>query len=289
MADSIDILTLDHSHYPVLLKQIAHPPRQLYVRGNPSVLTHPYLLAVVGSRKATYYGKQVADKLLPPLIQAGLVLVSGLAHGIDGLAHRACVERKAPTIAVLGCGVDDESLYPKSHQKLVKTILETGGVLISEYPPGTKALLHHFPARNRLIAGLCQATLIIQAAQKSGSLITARFALESNREVCAIPGQIFDPLSAGTNDLIRQGALLVSQPEEILELYHLAPAPETISSLELTSVQQQVFTTLSSQPQPFEQLLTLSSLPIETLSSVLTELELLGVVEHIGGLKYVKK
>ena len=217
----IKTLTVTDTIYPPLLRQIAAPPKQLYYRGNKDLLSHPSLLAVVGSREPSDYGKGAAQSLLPTLVQAGIVIVSGLAYGIDSLAHTIAVAASKPTIAVLGCGLDQSVLYPRENIDLANAIVASGGLLLSEYAPTTTVQRYHFPARNRIIAGLCKVTLVLQAARKSGSLITARLAAESNREVAVIPGRINDPLSAGTNELLRDGAHCILEPADILDLYGL--------------------------------------------------------------------
>ncbi|MEX1997267.1 MAG: DNA-processing protein DprA [Candidatus Andersenbacteria bacterium] len=281
----------DSNLYPPLLREIAQPPHQLYVRGSLETLQERYLLAVVGSRKSTHYGKQCLTHLLPPVIRAGLVIVSGMAYGIDALAHRACVQAQRPTIAVLGSGIDDYSIYPRTHITLAKQILKVGGTLVSEYPPGTPGFKQHFPARNRIISGLCQTTMIVQAAQRSGSLITARLALEANRNVCAVPGSIMDPLAAGTNHLIQEGATPIVSGTDILELYGLSPVLDQAVANQaiLTPEQTTLLSYLSHVPLHIDDITTQSSLDGATIAALLTELELQDHIQHVGGMKYVKK
>jgi DNA processing protein len=237
LEDDIKIISEDSEYYPPLLREIHQPPKQLYVRGNLEVLQHPQLLAVVGSRHANYYGKQCIEKLLPPVIEAGVVIVSGLALGIDALSHQACVAAGKPTIAVLGSGIDDPSVYPKSHISLAHQIIDHGGAVISEYGPGTPSFRNHFPARNRIIAGLAHATLVVQAADRSGSLITARLTLEANRELVAVPGGITDPLAVGTNRLIHAGATPILQPQHLLDLFNIRREPKIPVLEQPTTVQ----------------------------------------------------
>jgi DNA processing protein len=223
MSSDIGVIPQADSTYPRLLQHIHNPPSQLYYRGNISLLNNPRLLAVIGSRKGTSYGREVIQKLLPSCIESGIVIVSGLAYGIDTLAHRACVELKASTIAVLGTGVDDSSIYPRENLQLAHEILQYGGLIISEYKPGTPPHPSHFPARNRIIAGITSATLVIQAALRSGSLITARLAMESNQEVLAVPGPITDSTSEGANMLIRDGATPIVSAADILSIFEGIP------------------------------------------------------------------
>lgn len=219
MSDEIKALSLDDTSYPLLLTEISKPPTTLYYRGNIDLLTHPNLLAVVGSRKTSSSGIEACNALLPPLVEQGVILVSGLAYGIDSLAHHISVKAKQPTVAVLGSGVDDSSIYPKENIGLAHEILKYGGLVISEYPPGTSPSAKQFPARNRIIAGICKATLVIQAAKRSGSLITARLALEGGREVFAVPGPITDVACEGTNMLIRDGAIPALSSTDILSFF----------------------------------------------------------------------
>src|SRR5688500_1960326 len=177
------MITRQDACYRQALQHVHQPPAELYVQGNAELLSAGNLLAVVGSRKATAYGAAAVKKLLTPVVQAGIPLVSGLAFGIDSMAHMLCVENDVPTIAVLGSGLDDASLYPQRHLKLAKQITAQGGAVITQYAPGTPPHLGHFPARNRIIAGLARATLVVQAADRSGSLITARLALEGGKDV----------------------------------------------------------------------------------------------------------
>lgn len=287
--DTIHLITYDSEQYPPLLREIAEPPSQLYVRGEPAILHHIPILAVVGSRKASAYGHRSAEKLLPPLFPDA-ILVSGLAFGIDARVARVSVAAAHPTIAVLGSGIDDASIYPRSHMSLAHHVLHHGGVLISEYPPGTPGYQSHFPARNRIIAGLASATLIVQAAARSGSLITARLALESNRDVCAVPGNITDPLAAGTNSLIRQGATPILKSDDLRELLHLPlSAAAMAAAVTLTPVQHTIVQLLSDTPLHIDELSTRGQLTSADAAAQLSELELQGLVRHVGSMKYVRE
>lgn len=205
---------IEEKTYPLLLKKIKNPPNILYVLGN--LIENEKCVAIVGTRKCTDYGKEVALEIGGNLAEAGLTIVSGFAPGIDTFAHLAAIERKKRTIAVLGTGLDKKSLYPKSNLKLVEKILENGGCLISEYPPGTKGTKFTFPQRNRIIAGLSLGVIVIEAKLKSGALITAEFAKKEGRKIFAIPGSIYSPTSKGCHLLIKQGAKLIETPEEVL-------------------------------------------------------------------------
>ena len=288
---TIIAIALNDPLYPALLKEIFDPPDPLYVSGNANLLNFSPLLAVVGSRKSSAYGKQAIDRLLTPLVKNGVPLVSGLAYGVDSIAHNLCLSYHTPTIAVLGSGLDDASIYPRLHIKLANAIIKDGGVIISEYPNGTAPLQFHFPARNRIIAGLTMATLVVQAAARSGSIITARLALEYGRDVAAVPGAITDTLSAGTNQLIQQGATPLLTPEDAFALLNIDPivTASNHNTAVLTDLQKIVLGAMSSTPLHVDQLVSITSLPSPILSVTLTELELLDVIEHLGGMRYTRK
>lgn len=208
------LIAYDDSRYPEKLKNIANPPAVLFVKGNVECLSQAQI-AVVGSRRYSDYGETCATYFAGELAASGLVITSGLALGIDGIAHRACLESLGTTIAVLGCGI--AQLYPTCHEHLAARIVENDGAIISEFPPSTRARSEYFPRRNRIISGLSDGVLIIEAAEKSGSLITARCAIEQGKDVFAIPGSIDSLQSAGANWLIQQGAYLVAHPNDIIE------------------------------------------------------------------------
>lgn len=288
--DKIHHITEESELYPSLLREIHEPPADLYIRGNIEVLQYPQLLAVVGSRKASVYGKQCVSQLLPPVIKAGIGIVSGLAYGIDSLAHRTTLENKGLTIAVLGSGIDNATIYPRSHISLAKSIIEAGGAIVSEYAPGTPASQFHFPARNRIIAGLCQATLIIQAAERSGSLITGRLALESNRDVCAVPGAITDPLAAGTNQLIRQGAAPIVAANDLLDLYGISThSNANTEPSSLSESEQLIYSVLTSDGVSLDQIIEQSKMPSAQVLTLITQLELSDLIQHAGTLYYRKE
>ena len=288
MSTDMVVIPKDDARYPAALRHIYSPPLQLYVRGNVELLKTKHMLAVVGSRRASAYGQSAIKKLLTPAVRAGLPLVSGLAYGIDSMAHRLCLELNTPTIAILGSGLDEASLYPSAHRQLAKRIVEQGGAVITEYPAGTKAQMYYFPARNRIVSGLTAATLVVQAAERSGSLITARLALEQGKDVFAVPGPITDPLSAGTNQLIQQGAAPAIAPEDILEYFHLTTTPAAPREYQLTGTQQRLLQMLTAQPQHIDAIVQQTNLPAPTVSAALIELEMLDIAQNLGGMKYVK-
>ena len=208
------------AEYPPLLAELHDPPTRLYLRGGPvEILSRP-AVAVVGARTCSAYGAQVARDLARALAAAGAVVVSGMARGIDGEAHRGALAAGGPTVAVLGCGIDRD--YPSAHAVLASRIAE-GGAVVSEYPPGVEPAPWRFPARNRIVAGLAAATVVVEARERSGALITADFALEDGREVLAVPGEITSALSRGTNGLLRQGATPATGVADVLEAVGLEP------------------------------------------------------------------
>jgi len=219
---SIQILTIKDKNYPELLKKIYDPPSKLYVSGELKK-EEKYPLAIVGTRRISNYGQQTTRLFAEALAEAGITIISGLALGVDGLAHRIALEKKARTIAVLGSGLN--IIYPSAHQKLAQEILVSGGAVISEYSPNTSPTKKTFPARNRIVSGLSLGVLVIEAPRKSGALITARTAIEQGREVFVVPGRINDLNSEGCNYLIKMGAHLVTSPEEIIEVITELPKP----------------------------------------------------------------
>lgn len=291
----IEMVTPAHAHYPALLCEIDSPPPVLYLRGSLACLQGRPAVAVVGSRRATAYGREVAQRLSSELAAGGAVVVSGLAMGVDGCAHRGALEADGYTIGVLGCGVDIP--YPRENAGL-KELLAHNGAVLSEYPPGTPPLRHHFPMRNRLISGISHGVLVVEASRRSGSLITVGHALTQNRDVFAVPGNIYAGESQGCLQLLRQGAKLAACAEDILEEYRLlfpglaappasAPAPgqrERPQPPALLNEQQlAVWEALSFEPIGVDALLLQTGLPMPALLSTLTQLELFGVVKVYPG------
>lgn len=220
--ESINFISLIDKEYPLLLKEISSPPLTLFYSGNVSLLndTKNRRLAIVGARKSNEYASQVLGSIIPSLTKNNITIVSGLAIGVDAEAHQEAIRNNGKTIAVLGTGIDRTSFYPRVNLELANNIIKNFGLIISEFSPGTKAKPINFPRRNRIISGLCQATLVVQAEKKSGSLITADYALEQNREVLSVPGSILCQLSQGTNELIKEGAKVVTGANDILEIYN---------------------------------------------------------------------
>ncbi|MEK9180933.1 MAG: DNA-processing protein DprA, partial [Patescibacteria group bacterium] len=229
----VRLITRDSENYPRLLKEIYNPPAALYVRGKLLANLDEYAIAVVGTRKISNYGRQVTPLIVADLAKAGITIVSGLAYGVDELAHRTTLTARGRTIAVLGSGIDDASIYPASNRALALQIIESGGAVISELPLGSLPLKMHFPFRNRIIAGSTLGTLVVEADLESGSLITARLALEQNRQVFAVPGSIFNHVAAGPNNLIKIGAKAITCAADILDELNLKTA---VSELEARAV-----------------------------------------------------
>ena len=264
--------------YPRLLTELHDPPAQLHLRGDVEALSRP-AVAIVGARSCSAYGAQVARSLAGELAAAGLVVVSGLARGIDAEAHRGTLAAGGRTIAVLGCGIDRD--YPRSHAELARRIRATGAV-VSEYPPGVEPAPWRFPARNRVIAGLCAATVVVEARERSGALITADFALDLGRDVFAVPGEITSALSGGTNDLLRQGAAPLLAAADVLAALgfesDVPPLPP------LSSAGAQVLRLLADGPRDADAVSRSSGRSSAEVAAVLVELELAGVVREAQGL-----
>ncbi len=284
----IKTLSWEEKDYPALLKEISNPPALLYYKGNFQFNSAP-ALAIVGSRKFTSYGKQVAYSLARDLAQAGIIIVSGMALGIDSIAHQSALENNGTTLAVLGNSLEDHHIHPRSNFQLSQQIQQKG-LLISDYPLGTPANSYTFPARNRLMAGLTLGTLVIEATPQSGTLITARLALEFNREVFAVPGSILSPSSQGSHQLIQQGAKLITNAQDILNELNLAQEQikeKTRQDFPLSNTEKQILKHISSEPIHINQLIKLSRLNTADLISNLTLLEMKGFTKDIGGQNYI--
>lgn len=283
------VISIDESTYPSLLRAISDPPKKLYTIGTLQPESS-LPIAIVGSRDITHYGGQIINRLVPSLSRAGCAIISGLAIGCDAKAHEVALEAHGYTIAVLGSGIDTASLYPSHNLALAQKIVQSGGAIISEYPPGTPPLRHHFIARNRIIAGLSKGVLVIEAAHNSGSKITARFALEYNRNVYAVPGSIFSRQSEGTNTLIALGAKVVTQPEHILEDFGIIGETfETQKIYEPDDEKERVIlSSLKDSPVHFDELITRTLLPSHVLMVCLTLLETKRIVQKLDGNRYIK-
>jgi DNA processing protein len=288
--ENIQILTIRDKEYPKQLKEIFNPPALLYIKGNLSNLNNNFNLAVVGTRKISNYGKQITPQLVKPLAQAGLVITSGLALGVDALVHQSTLEVQGKTIAVLGSGLDQQSVYPAANRYLVQNILNNQGTIISEFPIGTLPLKHNFPTRNRIIAGLSLGTLVIEAAASSGAIITALLALEQNREVFAVPGPLYNPNSAGAHMLIQKGAKLITGHQDILEELNLQEVKTFIANQQVLPDSQEektIFQQLGKEPLHIDKIIQQTNLPTPLVNSTLSLMEMKGLVKNLGGQNYI--
>ena len=282
----ITVLTLRDERYPRRLKEIDQPPPVLYMRGE-LLPEDVWAVAVVGTRRVTPYGRQVAEEVATLLARNGVTVISGLARGVDGIAHQATLHAGGRTLAVLGNGLDQ--IYPPENRRLAEQI-QAQGALISDYPPGTPPDAANFPARNRLISGLSLAVVVVEAGKTSGALITATFAAEQGREVFAVPGNITAPQSQGTNRLIFDGARPLLDPHEILEVLELTQVPEQRAArvvLPADALEAQLFETLGAEPLHIDEIRARTDLPIEQVASALAIMELKGMVRQVGGMNYV--
>ena len=283
------LLTALDDHYPAMLAEINRYPPVLYIKGDPEVLNTPQL-AVVGSRNCSHYGRHWCDWFTQNLALSGLTITSGLARGVDGVAHQAALNAEGKTVAVLGSGI--RHLYPKNHGLLAEEIVTKGGALISEFPLDAPPQASHFPRRNRIISGLSQGVLVVEATLKSGSLVSARYALEQNRNVYAVPGPLGNPSSEGTNWLIQQGAMLVAHPNNIIEDLH-----STLNWIPVTHSEEIYSDDSVNAPLPFADVLAnvgdevtpvdvvaeRAGQPVPVISAQLLELELAGWIAAVPG------
>ncbi len=287
--ENIKVAVLADEFYPPLLKEIYNPPQLIYYKGELSKDSE-LNLAVVGSRKFTSYGQMAVEKIISELANNNLTIVSGLALGIDSLAHDATLKINGRTIAVLGSGLDRQNIYPFSNRYLAEKIINSGGALISEFSPGTPPLKHHFPQRNRLISGISLGVLVIEAGEKSGALITANFALEQNREVFAVPGNIFSQVSAGTNNLIKKGAHVVINASDILESFNLAQISSVIENKKVlpeTEEEKLILKHLNREPLHINDIVRAANLDTSVINSTLTIMEMKGIVKNLGNMQYI--
>jgi DNA processing protein len=279
------VITWLDNDYPSRLKNIQQPPPVLYLRGSYT-LQDNWAVAIVGTRRVTSYGRQVTEQIATLLARNGVTVVSGLARGVDGVAHQAALSTGGRTLAVLGSGVDQ--IYPPEHRSLAEKI-EENGAIISDYAPGTPPESANFPPRNRIISGLAGAVVVVEAGDTSGALITASFAAEQGKEVFAVPGGIYSPQSRGTNKLIVNGATPMIDPKDILdaldfhkvEQYHQASL-----LLPADDVESQLMALMNLEPMHIDDIQAQSGLPIEKISASLTMMELKGMVRQVTGMTY---
>jgi DNA processing protein len=285
-SQGISILTWDDAHYPAHLKQIDQPPPILYLRGDITP-EDAWAVAIVGTRAVTAYGRQVTEEIATTLAHNGITIISGLARGVDAVAHTAALKAGGRTLAVLGSGID--RIYPPEHRSLAEKIALQGAV-ISDYAPGTPPESANFPPRNRIISGLSLAVVVIEAAETSGALITASFAAEHGREVFAVPGNIFAPQSKGANRLIANGArpmLAVKDILDALDLTRNIERREIRKALPTDPTEAALFQLIGAEPLHVDEIRAQTGLPIDRVSATLTMMELKGMVRQVGGMQYV--
>lgn len=286
--ETIRAMFWDDEDYPSMLKESSDPPEQLFIRGHLPV--NQLAVAVVGTRRATSYGRRCVERIVPALARDGFVIVSGLALGIDTLAHEACLDAGGTTVAFIGAGIDEASVYPRANLRLAHGIIASGGALVSEYPSRSDSRKEHFPVRNRLIAGYSSATVVVEAAQKSGSLITARIALEENREVLAVPGPIMNETSQGTHALLRAGAKLCESSVDVVAALAL-DQPEAMKAardeLSLTPDERKMVGHLH-EPMTADGLSERLAISISELTVRLSLMEMKGLVKRMEGNRWSK-
>jgi DNA processing protein len=282
----IEILTWDDIQYPSRLKEIDQPPPVLYLRGTLKSEDN-WAIAVVGTRRVSTYGRQVAEEIGSFLAANGVTVISGLARGVDAIAHQSALKAGGRTIAVLGCGVD--RIYPPEHAHLAERIIANGAIL-SDYAMGTPPDASNFPPHNRIISGLSMATVVVEAGETSGALITAQFAVDQGREVFAVPGNILALQSKGTNKLIAQGAHPLLSVRDLLDVLNLTRNTEQRQSRRIIPADEteaKLMSVLTQEPLHMDEMRNQTGLPIERVSSTLAMMELKGLVRQIGGMNYV--
>lgn len=274
--------------WPILLKELPERvrPKKLYIKGTlppPDAL----IVAIVGTRRPSYYGKEAAYSIARKLAEHRIVIVSGMARGIDSIAHKAALDAGTPTIAVLGTGLDERVIYPRENMEVAKKIIGEGGAVISEYEPDTHAEHWTFPQRNRIIAGISRTTIVIEAGAKSGALITARFATEFGRDVFALPGSIYSSQSQGTNNLIKQGAIPITSELDILEALGLKEEATPANAANVSSEEQKILSALEEE-LALDEIIKKTGLPAGEVLALITTLEIRGMIKGIGGGIYRK-
>lgn len=285
-AQGIKILTWQDEAYPTRLKEIDQPPPVLYIRGEylPDDL---FAVAVVGTRRVTPYGRQITEEVASFLAANGMTVISGLARGVDAIAHQTALRAGGRTIGILGSGVD--KIYPPEHLKLAEQMMERGAI-ISDYAPGTPPDASNFPPRNRIISGLSLAVVVIEAGETSGALITAGFAAEQGREVFAVPGSILAPQSKGTNKLIQNGALPLLSVKDLMQALDITRVGEQKTArkiLPADETEARVLSVIGNEPLHVDEIRSQTDLPIEKVSAALVLMELKGMVRQVGGMNYV--
>lgn len=273
----VRLISIDDPDYPPLLKNIYDAPPFLFIRGEIPPLHKA--IAIVGTRKVTAYGKMATERITTELIQNNFTIVSGLAIGVDAIAHQSCLDASGSTIGILGSGVDE--IYPKTNERLAEEMIKKRGAVISEYPLGTKPARHHFPERNRLIAGMSKGLVVTEGGVKSGALITAKLALEQNREVFAVPNNITKKDLSGTNYLIRKGeAKLIESANDILEEFNMQPIKRPCINIEISTTEKEIINHLTNEEKTIDELIIMTQKNIGELSVTLTKLQLKGLIKE---------
>jgi len=296
LKQEISLVMPEQQEYPKLLKEVYMPPKLLYYRGNISKLNKDFSLSIVGSRKTSTYGKAAIAEIVRGLAHKNINVISGLALGADACAHENALRNNLYTAAILGSGIINENIFPRSNYHLAQRILEAGGCIISEYPPEAPAYPSNFPARNRIIAGLAKAILVSEAANGSGSLITAHIGLEENRDIWAIPGQIFDALSVGTNRLIYKGARPAINAKVILEEYFGSEEEKSqkqneavkLSLFSNSSIEEQILKLLQKNKMDIEEIFSSIKAPSSEVNQALTSLEISDKIIIESGLVFAR-
>jgi DNA processing protein len=283
----IKIITIFDDNYPELLKEIHGAPMIIYYKGIIDEEVLERCFGIVGTRKPTGYGRVVTEKLTRELVEAGLIIVSGLARGVDTIAHTTTIESGGKTLAVLGGGLNQ--IFPSENLRLAERIVDGNGAILTEFPPSYPHLAGNFPARNRIIAGLSKGVLVTEAAEDSGSLITARLAIEQGREVFAVPGPITSSMSEGTSVLLKDGAKLVSSAKDILEELGVKSAPMVrVSDLKLSPEEKEILELIKNESRHVDEIARELKKKISDVSSILLKLEIMGVIKNLGAGNYIK-
>ncbi len=283
--DDIKQISIQDEHYPELLKKITNAPKVLYYRGN--FITNESCFGIVGTRRPSPYGQQVTLQIAGELADTGLSIISGMAPGIDTFAHNMCVEKNKRTIAVLGTGLDEKSIYPQQNIGLSRKIIETGGCLISEFSPGTPGYPNNFRQRNRIISALSLGVLVVEAKEKSGSLITAKFAKDQHKKLFAIPGPIYTLNSKGPNKLIKEGATLVESAQDILDVLGIEPqkVSKQIFAAE-NSNEKLILDVLKEEALAVDNIIERTKLNASVIATTLALMEISGKIRNLGGNTY---
>jgi len=288
MIDEVKQISIEDKNYPESLKKIKNPPKVLYYRGS-FIKEDEKLFAVVGTRIPSDYGKEVSLKISSELADSGLTIISGMAPGIDTIAHKSVVEKGMRTIAVLGTGLDEKSIYPKENIGLSKKIIENGGCLISELPPGTRGSKFTFPKRNRIVSGLSSGILVVEAKEKSGSLITAKYAKEQGKNLFAIPGSIFSLNSKGPNSLIKGGAKIVTSTNDILETLDISSVELKGNLLIEDADEKLIINQLKEESLDINKIIEKTGLSPSIVATKLALMEISGTIRNLGGNVYSLK